>query len=219
VKQRIVLLGPPASGKGTQADRVASRFGIPHVSTGALLRSESARGTELGRKAESSTGRGLLVPDELVLRIIGQWIRNHGTRFIFDGFPRSVGQAAHLDAALAELQAPLDLIILLELSDEEIRRRVEARLSCLQCGATFSKSLHGLKIHDHCPHCGDRLVRRNDDVPEALEQRLHLYRGMTLPVVGYYERKVPHLMHRICAEEGSDAIFSKISTLVDEEGI
>jgi len=217
VKQRIVLLGPPASGKGTQADRLTSRFGIPHVSTGALLRSESARGTDLGLEAESSTGRGFLVPDELVQRIIQEWIRTHGTRFIFDGFPRSVGQAVHLDAALAGLEAPLDLIILLELSDEEIRRRIEARLSCLHCGATFSTSLHGLKPNDHCPRCGERLVRRKDDVPEALEQRLELYRGTTCPVVGYYEKEVPQLIHRIPAEPGSDVIFNEISKLVEGE--
>lgn len=214
LKQRIILLGPPASGKGTQADRLSDTFGIPHVSTGALLRAECARGTDLGREADAWTSKGLLVPDELAVRIVAAWMREHGPRFLFDGFPRTVGQARHLDKALAESGAPLDLIILLDLPDAEIRRRILERLSCLNCGATFSSSLHGLKTGDHCPRCGNPLVRRNDDTPGAIEERLRVYRESTLPVVGYYEKTAPSIFHRIDAGEGSDAIFENVSALV-----
>ena len=214
MKQRIVLLGPPASGKGTQADRLAAKFGIPHVSTGVLLRSECARGTILGQAADSWTRQGLLVPDELAIRIITTWMSEHGTRFIFDGFPRSVAQAEHLDLALSGLAAPLDLLIVLDLTDEEIRRRTSSRLSCLNCGATFSAPLDTLAEGWNCPRCGAALIRRDDDRPEAVEKRLEVYRELTAPVIGYYEQTSPHLLHRVNAGEGSDAVFTAISTLV-----
>ena len=214
LKQRIVLLGPPASGKGTQAERLSEAFGISHVSTGALLRSECERGTALGREADAWTCKGLLVPDELAVRIVATWMQANGPRFIFDGFPRTVGQAEHLDKSLAELQAPLDLVILLELSEEAIRHRILERISCLKCGATYSATLHGIAEGQPCPRCGAPLVRRKDDSAEALEQRLEVYRELTLPVVAYYERTSPAILHRIDAGRGSDEIFSLISALV-----
>lgn len=214
VNQRIVLLGPPASGKGTQAERLADCFFIPHVSTGALFRSECSRGTLLGQEADVWTSKGLLVPDELAVRIVTAWMKENGPRFIFDGFPRTVGQAEYLDSSLAELRAGLDLIVLLELPDEMIRRRILERISCLKCGATFSTLLHGNEEGAPCPRCGTLLVRRNDDTEEALDQRLEVYRDLTLPVVGYYEKTSPNLLHRIDAGEGSDAIFAKLLALV-----
>ena len=217
LKQRIVLLGPPASGKGTQADRLSKAFGVPHVSTGALLRSECERGTALGREADAWTSKGLLVPDELAVRIVATWMRSNGPRFLFDGFPRTVGQAKHLDTALDELKAPLDLIILLELSDEAIRRRILERISCLKCGATFSATIHGIAEGQPCPRCGAPLVRRKDDSAEALKQRLQVYRELTLPVVSYYERTAPRILHRIDAGEGSDVIFGKLSALIGDK--
>jgi adenylate kinase len=214
LKQRIVLLGPPASGKGTQADRLSDSFGIPHVSTGALLRSECERGTPLGHEADGWTSKGLLVPDDLAVRIVATWMKENGARFLFDGFPRTVGQAEYLDAALSVLKAPLELVILLELSEEAIRRRILERISCLKCGATYSASLHGIAEGKPCPRCGCPLVRRKDDTAEALEERLRVYRELTLPVVAYYERTASSILHRIDAGEGSDAIFLQLSKLV-----
>ncbi len=216
MKQRIVLLGPPASGKGTQAECLVTAFGLPHVSTGDLLRSACAQGTLLGQEADVWTRRGLLVPDELAMRIMTTWIAAHGTRFIFDGFPRTIGQAENLDAVLGTLKAPLDLMVLLELDDQEIFRRIKARLSCLQCGATFSTSLHGCSLGGRCPHCGAVLVHRNDDNTEALEQRLRIYQEQTFPIIGYYEKKSPRLLHRIDAGKGSNEVFKKISNLIME---
>jgi len=217
VNQRIVLLGPPASGKGTQADLLAGCFHIPHVSTGELLRSECSRGTPLGKEADGWTSKGLLVPDELAVRIVTAWMKENGTRFIFDGFPRTVGQAEYLDSSLAELRARLDLIVLLELPDEMIRRRILERISCLRCGATFSTSLHDNQEGAPCPRCRALLVRRNDDSEEALDQRLKVYRDLTLPVVGYYERTAPRILQRIDAGEGSDQIFAKLLALVADK--
>ncbi len=210
MKKRIVLLGPPASGKGTQADRLSLAYGVPHVSTGALLRSECERGTSLGLEAEEWTGKGLLVPDELAVRIITVWMAEHGPSFLFDGFPRTVGQAIHLDEALQSTGVPLDLIFLLELPDAEIRRRIEDRLSCLKCGATFAASLHGFSDGVACPRCGSPLVRRNDDNALALERRLEVYKTQTMPVVSYYGKTAPSKLFRIDAAKGTDEVFDSI---------
>jgi len=214
VKQRIVLLGPPASGKGTQADLLSSAYGIPHVSTGALLRSECSKGTDLGREADAFTRRGLLVPDELAVRIVTAWISEHGPRFLLDGFPRTVGQAESLSTSLQALQAPLDLVVVLELGEEEIRRRIGERLSCLACGATYSKGLHGCTEGIPCPRCGTALVKRNDDTSEALSERLRIYRESTAPVIGFYESREPGIFHRIPAAGGSEEVFASLSHLV-----
>lgn len=216
MRRRIVLLGPPASGKGTQADRLSASFGIPHVSTGALLRAECAKGTPLGHEADEWTRKGALVPDELAVRIVASWMKEHGPSFLLDGFPRTLGQAEHLDEALESQSIPLDLIILLELSEAEIRRRILERISCLGCGATFSSSLHGVSEGDPCPRCGAALVRRKDDSEEAIGERLRVYRDSTYPVVGHYLETAPSIFHRIDAAEGSDMIFAKISALVEE---
>ena len=213
-KQRILLLGPPASGKGTQADRLSRAFAIPHVSTGAILRSECARGTTLGLEADSWTSRGLLVPDDLAVRVITAWMTGNGPRFLLDGFPRTTGQAEHLDRALEAAGTPLDLVIFLDLSEVEIARRIMDRLTCARCGTTFGGSLHGLKTGDTCPACGGDLIRRNDDTAEALAERLRVYRESTIPVVTHYRDKAPGIFHSIDAGEGSDEIFEKLSALV-----
>lgn len=217
MRRRIVLLGPPASGKGTQADRLSIEFGIPHVSTGALLRAECAQGTPLGREADEWTSRGLLVPDDLAVRIVASWMNVHGASFLLDGFPRTIRQAQYLDDSLTVLSAPLDLVVLLDLSEDEIRRRILARISCLGCGATFSAALHGVTPGQRCPNCGETLVRRKDDCEEAIGERLRVYRESTLPVADYYGKAVPNIFHHIDAGEGSDEIFAKLSALVRQE--
>lgn len=216
MKKRIVLLGPPASGKGTQADRISAAYSIPHVSTGALLRSECEKDTPLGREADEWTSKGLLVPDDLVVRIVTRWMDEHGPSFIFDGFPRTVGQAVYLDVALQELNLPLDLIVLLELPESEIRRRVSDRLSCTKCGATFGATLHGLSLGDACPRCASPLVRRNDDNSEALDRRLEVYTNQTEPVVDYYEKNSPKLLSRINAVHGSDEVFGSLVRILGD---
>jgi adenylate kinase len=217
LKRRILLLGPPASGKGTQAAALSTRFAVPHVSTGALLRAESAAETTLGAEADSWTSRGLLVPDDLIVRIVSSWIDIHGPSFILDGFPRTVVQAESLDSALASIAAPLDLVALLDLPEDAIRRRILQRLSCTRCGATFGEMLHGRHEGDPCPVCGAAIERRKDDTEETLGERLRVYRESTLPVVEHYRGKFPGIFHVLDAGEGSDVIFGKLAALVSLE--
>lgn len=215
LRQRIILLGPPASGKGTQADRISRAFGIPHVSTGALLRSECARGSALGHEADSWTSRGLLVPDDLAVRIVTAWMTEHGPRFLLDGFPRTIGQAGYLDSALTAGSAPLDLVVFLDLPEGEIRRRILDRLTCGRCGATYGRSLHRLAVGGACPQCGGLIDRRRDDTEEALVERLRVFREATLPVVEHYRKNFPEIFRAVDAGEGSDAIFFRLSALVE----
>jgi adenylate kinase len=187
LKRRIVLLGPPASGKGTQAEMLSEKYGIPTVSTGALLREERARGTELGREVDAWTSRGLFFPDEIALAVVRQWLDDHGyDEFLLDGFPRTLGQAQAFDRELAEAGGGIDEVFHFSVSDDEIRARVASRITCTHCGASFSTRLHDVREGDHCPSCGETLVRRRDDTSETLSERLSQHREHTSPVVEYY---------------------------------
>ncbi len=207
MKNRIVLLGPPASGKGTQASLLGAAFGIPHTSTGAMLRAERAKGTEIGREADSYTSRGLLFPDELALRVVEQWIDGR-SRFILDGFPRTLGQAVAFDDLLNQKELHLDIVFFLDLADDEIRRRMLGRLTCSQCGAVFNESFHKITPQTPCPQCQGQLVRRNDDTEEALEARLEQYREHTVPVVEHYRQG--GFLRRVDVSPGRDQVFKKL---------
>jgi len=207
MKNRIVLLGPPATGKGTQAALLSAAFGIPAASTGAMLRAEKTRGSEVGREAEKWTNHGLLVPDELALRIVWQWMDKR-TRFLFDGFPRTLGQAETFDAGLDQRGLPLDAVYLLDLPEEIIRNRMVSRLTCSGCGAVYNESFHHITGASPCPACGATLSRRSDDTNEALDQRMAQYREQTLPVAGHYQKK--GLLKQVDASPGRDAVFNAL---------
>ena len=185
MKNRIVLLGPPATGKGTQAALLSAAFGLPAASTGAILRAEKTKGSAIGLEAENWTARGLLFPDELALRVVWQWIDKR-TRFLLDGFPRTLGQAESFDQGLDERGLPLDTVYLLDLPEETIRQRMVSRLTCLGCGAVYNESFHRINGDSPCPACGAALSRRSDDTTEALDQRMAQYREQTLPVAEHY---------------------------------
>lgn len=209
------MLGPPASGKGTQAERLAARYHIPAASTGELLRRERARGTALGREADAWTKRGQFFPDEIALRVVRQWLATCGTKaFLLDGFPRTLGQAVAFDAELLAHRAELDAVFYLALSDEAIRARVAMRITCARCGASFSVSLHGVNEGSACPACGEKLVRRGDDRPEALEERLAQHRRHTEPVIDFY-REAGRLIE-IDAAADRDTVFAKLCESIEE---
>jgi adenylate kinase len=207
MKNRVVLLGPPASGKGTQAALLAATSGIPAASTGAILREEKARGSEIGAEAERWTIQGKLFPDELALRVVWKWIGNR-RRFILDGFPRTLGQAQAFDHGLDQRNLPLDVVYFLKLSDELIRERVTSRLTCSECGSVFNENFHDVTIETPCPRCGGELARRDDDTDDALDRRLAQFREHTLPVAHHYREK--GLLEEVDATAGRDAVFSRL---------
>jgi adenylate kinase len=208
VKRRIILLGPPASGKGTQAEMLTAKYNLPAASTGALLREERARGTALGRKADSWTSRGMFFPDEIAMRVVRQWLSKCGTGgFVLDGFPRTIGQARAFDEGF-------DAVFHLALSDDAIRERVASRITCAHCGASFSAKIHGVLEGDACLACGKPLVRRGDDKPEAIEERLEQHRLHTEPVIDFY-RGSDRLIE-LDATTGRNAVFQKLCQSLEE---
>jgi len=218
LKRRIVLLGPPASGKGTQAELVAHRFGMLHVSTGAILREERNRGTDLGKEAARWTSQGLLFPDALALDVVECYLDVHGwDAFILDGFPRTAGQARAFDARLSSREAMIDRVFSLCLPDEEIKRRVLDRITCTRCGATFSRGLDEVSDGDACRICGARLERRGDDTLAALERRLAQHRQLTDPVIDYYQQSVGVTV--LDAMRTRDEIFSTLCELLEERSV
>lgn len=207
-----MLLGPPASGKGTQASLLGAAFAMPHTSTGEMLRAERSAGTPLGIEAEAYTSKGLLFPDELALRVVDNWLAER-ERFIIDGFPRTIGQAQAFDTMLERRGLPLDVVYLLELGDGEVRNRMLGRLTCSDCGAVFNERFHRISPGTPCPKCGGHLVRRADDTEEALAERLRQYDSITRPVAGHYSDL--GLLKTIDATDGRDEVFK---TLYDDIG-
>ncbi len=189
---------------------IAERHNIPSASTGAMMREERARGTELGKEMERWTREGKLFPDSVAVRILINWLdEGHWDSFLLDGFPRTLGQAEAFDAELKRRGGQVDLAINLTLSDEVIRDRILNRVTCVRCGATYGMTFHNLKPGDGCDDCGARLERRADDTPEALDQRLQEHRWHTNPVIEHY-RKCEALLD-IDASAGRDAVFAVIS--------
>jgi adenylate kinase len=183
----IVLLGPPASGKGTQAALLAAALGIPKISTGDVLRDAVRAGTPLGREAQSFMDRGALVPDDVILGIMRESLERPSAAAgaILDGVVRTVPQAEGLQALLAKLGRTLTAVVVLEISDEELIRRVSGRTVCESCQAPYTNRDPGTD----CPKCGGKLVRRTDDEPEAVRNRLVVYRAQTAPVITWYVQK------------------------------
>jgi len=183
-----ILLGPPGAGKGTHADRVEAEYGVPHISTGDLLREHIAGGTELGRQVCGYMDRGELVPDQLVIDLVTKRIGQPDAAggFLLDGFPRTIQQAVALEELLQEKQTPLDVVVLLEVDDELLIARISGRYLCRQCGE--DTNIAGLDSPPaSCPYCGGELYQRADDRLETLEERLQIYRQQTAPLVEYYK--------------------------------
>jgi adenylate kinase len=205
---RIVLLGAPGSGKGTQSQRLVQRFGIPQVSTGDLLRSAVARGTPLGIAAKDAMRAGKLVDDSIVLGMIRERLAQPDTAggFILDGFPRNLAQANALDALLAEIGQPLSGVVLLEVDNRELTRRIAGRRSCPNCGSVYN--IYSLPIGSdlRCTNCAPRpeLVQRPDDNEETVVHRLRVYDEQTRPLVDYYRGK--GLLRTIDAQADVDVV-------------
>lgn len=188
---KIIMLGAPGAGKGTQAKMIADKYSIPHISTGDIFRANIKNGTELGKKAKTYMDQGLLVPDELVVDLVvdrvGQEDCSNG--YVLDGFPRTIPQAESLDAALEKLDSKVDYAINVEVPDENIVRRMSGRRACVACGATYHIVHIPTKVDGICDRCGSELILRDDDKPETVKKRLAVYHEQTQPLIDYYNNK------------------------------
>lgn len=187
---KLIFIGPPGSGKGTQAKRLASRFGIPHISTGDMLREAVAENTPLGQQAAPIMAAGGLVPDDLMVGIINERLARPDAQkgFILDGFPRTLVQAEKLDAAVGNGNDPLRVLQLL-VPDEAIVRRITLRRTCAQCGAIYHLENNPPAQDGVCDRCGAEVVARADDTEEAVRKRLEAFHRQTLPVATHYQSK------------------------------
>ncbi len=185
----FIFLGPPGAGKGTQAEIIAKKHGLVKISTGDILREAVKNGTELGKIADGYMKKGELVPDEIMLGLIEEQLEKIDRGFILDGFPRTVKQAVGLDELLARKRLPLKAVILLDVPDEEIVKRLSARRICPNCGAVYNMIYNPPRNDEICDVCGTKLVQRKDDNPETIRRRLDVYRERTAPLIGYYREK------------------------------
>ena len=188
---KIIMLGAPGAGKGTQAKKIADKYQIPHISTGDIFRANIKEGTELGKKAKSYMDQGQLVPDELTLELIMDRFQNPDCKngYVLDGFPRTIPQAEALTEALAKKGETIDYAINVEVPDENIINRMGGRRACLACGSTYHIVYAPTRVEGICDRCGEKLVLRDDDKPETVKNRLNVYNNQTQPLIEYYTRQ------------------------------
>ncbi len=207
---KIIMLGAPGAGKGTQAKQIADKYAIPHISTGDIFRANLKAGTELGKKAKEYMDQGLLVPDELtcdlVMNRIGQDDCKNG--FVLDGFPRTIPQAEALDAALTKINQKMDYAIDVDVPDENIVNRMSGRRACLNCGATYHIVSIPTKVEGVCDRCGSPVVLRDDDQPETVKKRLDVYHEQTQPLIDYYKEQ--NILRTVDGTQPMEDVFGAI---------
>ena len=188
---KIVMLGAPGAGKGTQAKKISDKYEIPHISTGDIFRANIKNGTELGKKAKSFIDKGQLVPDELTLDLIMDRFKEDDCKngYVLDGFPRTIPQAEALDEALKANGEKVDFAIDIDVPDENIVRRMGGRRACVNCGATYHIVYSPTKVEGKCDKCGEELIVRDDDKPETVLSRLEVYHNQTQPLIDYYNEQ------------------------------
>lgn len=188
---KIIMLGAPGAGKGTQAKMIAEKYSIPHISTGDIFRANIKNGTELGKKAKTYIDAGQLVPDELVVDLVIDRFKEDDCKngYVLDGFPRTIPQAEALDKALNAQGEAVDFAINVEVPDENIINRMSGRRACVGCGATYHIQFNPTKVEGVCDACGEKLILRDDDKPETVKNRLSVYHEQTQPLIDYYAKK------------------------------
>ena len=211
---RIIMLGAPGAGKGTQAKKIAEKYNIPHISTGDIFRANIKNGTELGVKAKSYMDQGLLVPDELVVDLVDDRIQQDDAKagYFLDGFPRTIPQAESLDAALAKMGQKIDYAIDVEVPDENIINRMSGRRACVKCGATYHLQYAKPKADGVCDVCGEQLILRDDDKPETVQKRLSVYHQQTQPLIDYYENQ--NALKEVDGTKDMEDVFADIVSIL-----
>lgn len=207
---KIIMLGAPGAGKGTQAKRIAEKYGIPHISTGDIFRANIKNNTELGQKAKTYMDQGLLVPDELVVDLVVDRLGQEDAKkgYVLDGFPRTIPQAEALDAALSEKGEAMDYAVDVEVPDAAIIERMSGRRSCSQCGASYHVAFNPPKAEGVCDSCSGALILREDDKPETVAKRLSVYHEQTQPLIDYYTAK--GIQKAVDGTKGVDEVFDAI---------
>ncbi len=213
---KIIMLGAPGAGKGTQAKMIADKYQVPHVSTGDIFRANIKEGTELGKEAKTYMDKGLLVPDELTVKILLDRVAKEDCKngYVLDGFPRTIPQAEVLDKALSEMGDAIDFAIDVEVPDENIIRRMSGRRACLACGATYHIVHVPPKKEGICDRCGKELVLRDDDKPETVKNRLEVYHDQTQPLIDFYTKK--GILKTVDGTQDMNDVFAAIVTILGE---
>ena len=211
---RLVLLGPPGAGKGTQAKKLVERFHLSHISTGDIFRENIKNQTELGKKVESYLSSGRLVPDELTIAMLWDRLDREGEQgFLLDGFPRTLEQADALKAGLAERGHPLDAVLSIEVAEQVLVKRLAGRRTCPHCGASFHITDQPPQKEDICDTCGTSLVQRPDDSEETVQNRIDVYREQTEPLVAYYEKE--GILVHVDGDRPVDIVFRAIEAAIN----
>ena len=213
---KVVMLGAPGAGKGTQAKKIAAKYSIPHISTGDIFRANIKNGTELGKKAKTYMDQGLLVPDELVVDLVVDRVNQEdcANGYVLDGFPRTIPQAEALTKALAGQGQKLDYAIDVDVPDENIVRRMGGRRACVGCGATYHLEYAPPKQEGICDTCGGELILRDDDKPETVTKRLGVYHEQTQPLIDYYTNA--GILKRVDGTVDIDVVFQSIKEILGE---
>ena len=211
---KIVMLGAPGAGKGTQAKKIAESYGVPHISTGDIFRANIKNDTELGRKAKVYMDKGELVPDELVVDLIMDRFADPdcSNGYVLDGYPRTIPQAEALDNALKANSESLDYAVNVDVPDEDIISRMSGRRACLKCGATYHISFNPPSEEGVCDICGETLVQRDDDKEETVRNRLEVYHEQTEPLEKYYAEA--GLLHNVDGTKSMDEVFDSIKAVI-----
>ncbi|MCI8292851.1 MAG: adenylate kinase [Hespellia sp.] len=213
---KIIMLGAPGAGKGTQAKKIAGKYGIPHISTGDIFRANIKNGTELGKKAKTYMDQGLLVPDELVVDLVVDRVNQEDCTkgYVLDGFPRTIPQAEALDKALADVDQKIDYAINVEVPDENIVNRMSGRRACVSCGATYHLVYAPTKEEGICDNCQGSLILRDDDKPETVKKRLNVYHEQTQPLIDYYTKA--GVLVEVDGTIDIDDVFAAIVKVLEE---
>lgn len=212
----IILLGPPGAGKGTQAKKIAEHYSLPHISTGDILRENISNNTSLGIKAKSYMAKGELVPDELLITIIRDRLSKPDCSkgFLLDGYPRTVPQADALQMILTESNKKLDIVLNIDVDDEELIKRLSGRRVCASCGMSYHMIFNPPKEDEICDKCEGKLYQREDDKPEAIRNRLIVYKKQTQPLIEYYTRK--SLLRTVDGGKDIPEIFKDIRKILEK---